>query len=131
MYNPTVPRFALLQHDVPSASHKPTHVDLLLEDNQLEDDHCLLAWSIPTWPPPEQPVAAQRLPLHRRRYLDYEGPLSSNRGHVTRLDGGEFLTMDRSDHRLEVCLAGSRVAGIVRLSVDDAGDWWLSFQPHH
>ena len=128
LYNSSVPRFALLQHEMPSGSAKPSHVDLLLEDDLAEDDHCLLTWSIPVWPVAEQPVAAERLPAHRRSYLDYEGPVSQGRGRVTRSDGGEYQTLVRDDHQLIVRLMGSHVAGVVRLSEDDAGDWWLSLE---
>ena len=40
----------------------------------------------------EWPVAGdaplERLPDHRRHYLDYEGPVSGNRGHVRRVASG-------------------------------------------
>lgn len=35
-------------------------------------------------------LPAQRLPDHRRLYLDYEGAVSGNRGHVSRLARGTY-----------------------------------------
>ena len=39
---------------------------------------------------PAMELVAQRLPDHRKLYLEYEGPISGNRGHVSRVAGGEF-----------------------------------------
>ena len=41
---------------------------------------------------------------HRRIYLDYEGPISGNRGHVRRVAGGECELHARTDRILEVTL---------------------------
>lgn len=35
-------------------------------------------------------LAARRLPNHRKKYLNYEGPISGNRGHVSRVSAGTF-----------------------------------------
>ncbi|WP_146439947.1 hypothetical protein [Crateriforma conspicua] len=41
---------------------------------------------------PEKPltITATRLPDHRTKYLEYEGPISGNRGSVRRVDSGFF-----------------------------------------
>ena len=41
---------------------------------------------------------AERLADHRLAYLDYEGPVSGNRGFVERLDRGTYETIDDTIH---------------------------------
>lgn len=48
----------------------------------------LWTWRLVRWPRLGQGLAAERLPDHRVDYLDYEGPVSQNRGNVRRLLGG-------------------------------------------
>ena len=74
-----MPRFVVLSHDWPFP-----HFDLLLE-NQAS----LLAWRLSAWPPTPQSTP-ERLPDHRLLYLDYEGPISNDRGRVVRIDAGQF-----------------------------------------
>lgn len=82
-------RFALLRHEMPAGHERPSHWDLLLE-------HGRLAW---TWELLELPLSwhkegvagplsAHRLPDHRLYYLDYEGPVSGDRGRVIRWAAG-------------------------------------------
>jgi hypothetical protein len=40
------------------------------------------------------------LPLHRRRYLDYEGPISGNRGHVQRVASGRLRWLRMATYEL-------------------------------
>jgi hypothetical protein len=51
-----------------------------------------LASRLATWRTSHWPVSAgqgfEPLDLHRREYLDYEGPVSGNRGHVKRIAVG-------------------------------------------
>ncbi|MCZ2343654.1 MAG: hypothetical protein LC104_17950 [Bacteroidales bacterium] len=75
-----MPRFVILEHDWPER-----HWDLL-----LEVDTILKAWRLR-----EEPQCGRRIPAepnhdHRRLYLDYEGPISGDRGSVTRWDTGEY-----------------------------------------
>ena len=48
---------------------------------------------------------------HRLAYLDYEGPLSENRGQVTRVDRGEYTTIQEADDALTVRLTGGQLLG--------------------
>lgn len=73
-----MPRFVILSHDWPTP-----HFDLL-----LEADGVLKAWRLLA--EPLGPVAAEPNFDHRLLYLDYEGPVSGNRGTVTRWDTGMF-----------------------------------------
>jgi hypothetical protein len=48
---------------------------------------------------------AERLPDHRRAYLDYEGPVSNGRGRVEKLTQGICTRLEESFDRLDVvCL---------------------------
>jgi hypothetical protein len=105
-------RFALLRHEVlpeqvlaknkecplespPSTTHPRcrSHWDLLLETKGTE----LLAWRIESLPEtaitgddPPSIRMGQRIANHRAMYLEYEGPLSKDRGNVWRLAGGTY-----------------------------------------
>ncbi|MCR9201304.1 MAG: hypothetical protein NXI04_21895 [Planctomycetaceae bacterium] len=68
-------RFTILEHD-----HPFLHWDLLLDNGQT-----LTTWRLKQRPCSDEWIAAERLPDHRRIYLDYEGPVSGGRGAVSRL----------------------------------------------
>jgi hypothetical protein len=75
-------------------------------------------------------VAAEQLADHRLAYLDYEGPVTGDRGKVTRLDCGEFVTLEESPDQWVLELAGHFIRGHVTLqhSGDLSGSWQLLFQ---
>ena len=77
-----VPRFTILTHD-----HPVLHWDLLLE---LDEEGLLATWRILDDPGRGSQWRAEPLPGHRREYLDYEGPVSGDRGTVTSWDTGEY-----------------------------------------
>jgi hypothetical protein len=60
------------------------HFDLMFETGP----GCALAtWRSADWPV-DSPAIVERLADHRRDYLDYEGPVGDDRGHVSRVIGG-------------------------------------------
>ncbi len=73
----------LLRHDLPDGSY---HFDWML----ARDDHCpLLTFRLDRdISLDNQPFEAQPIGDHRRTYLDYEGPISGNRGSVSRVAVG-------------------------------------------
>lgn len=75
-------RYVVLHH----TGHDQPHYDLMLE--QAEDAR-LLSVRLPTWPPTDG-MPIEWTPPHRRIYLDYEGPVSHNRGHVRRVASGTY-----------------------------------------
>ena len=101
-----MPRFVILIHD-----HPFLHWDFLLEDG----DRCR------TWRFLENPerilsdFIAQALPNHRLMYLDYEGPVSGNRGTVHRWDVGRFEWEINQPEVCKVQLFGEKWRGMVRL----------------
>lgn len=76
-------------------------------------------------------VAAIELPRHRARYLDYEGPVSGDRGTVTRIEQGRYRVLSDSADCLEVEVVGDRV-GRLRIVRDHFGppsSWRIEFLP--
>ena len=73
-------RFAILHH---TGVDSP-HFDFMFD---MEPDAPLTTFRCPAWPPTPGEIW-EELPEHRRTYLDYEGPVSNNRGHVRRIDTG-------------------------------------------
>ncbi len=68
-------RFVILLHD-----HPFRHWDLL-----IEKDDCAETWRLMRKPCLNEPIYAEPIADHRLMYLDYEGPVSGNRGQVTRV----------------------------------------------
>lgn len=73
-------RYVVLHH----AGIADPHYDLMFERYAGGP---LLTFRCPTWPI-VGPTSVEPLPDHRREYLDYEGPVSGNRGVVRRIQSG-------------------------------------------
>jgi len=115
-----MPRFAVLRHDTPPGSPRPVHWDFLLEDGDS-----LLTWALSEPPAAGRPIPAEPLPNHRPAYLDYEGPVSGNRGTVTRWDAGTFQWRQRGARKLAVTLDGRVLCGEAVLTrADDLTLCW-------
>lgn len=122
-----MPRFVLLHHDCPPHLAKPSHWDFMLQQDQV-----LATWQLQKLPADwhrlleldgsqsEKTVLAERLPDHRLAYLDYEGPISSDRGEVCRIAAGTFEVLQQSDERLQIVLSGEKLQGVVELTRDTA-----------
>lgn len=110
-----MPRFAILHHVTRTDAEKPDHYDLLLEDGDVLKTYTL-------WNFPSVGVPATAIPDfdHRMIYLDYEGPISGNRGEVTRADEGTFSWIIRQDDLVTVHLQGERLQGRLILEVQDS-----------
>jgi hypothetical protein len=98
-----VQRFAILAHDWPTP-----HWDLLLEAGPV-----LKAWRLLAEPNVGSTAPAEPNFDHRLLYLDYEGPLSGDRGRVTRWDAGTYDGELRDEWT--VALTGTRLAGAARM----------------
>jgi hypothetical protein len=119
-----MPRFVLLRHECPPGLGKPSHWDLM-----LEDDGELLTWSLDALPVARgERVSAARLPNHRIAYLDYEGPISGGRGDVHRTDDGEFQWIERTVSLCRVQLIGSMLQGELAIEELEAGQLRLTLQ---
>jgi len=71
-------KFVVLEHDSPFL-----HWDLLIEDGIG-----LAAWRLLQRPGPAVEAHAVSMPVHRRHYLTWEGPVSGGRGSVKRVYSG-------------------------------------------
>ena len=112
-------RFVILEHDFPNR-----HWDFMLETADV-----LRTWRLPQAPHGaqwEMPVEA--LADHRLAYLDYEGPVSGNRGTVTRWDRGEYDRESSADDRWTIRLRGQLLCGRAILEKMSSGEWQFRFQ---
>lgn len=108
-----MPRFAVLTHDWPSP-----HRDLLLERGGV-----LKAWRLPTDLTSLEPVSAIESFDHRVLYLDYEGPVSGDRGSIHKWDGGELHWLSVEADRIVVRLEGTKLSGVFELVRIGGNEW--------
>jgi hypothetical protein len=109
-----MPRFVVLEHDYPER-----HWDFMLEAGDV-----LRTWRLAAPPQPGTPVVAEASFDHRLLYLDYEGPVSGNRGRVTPWDRGTYEEEEETTAPLVVVrLHGKRLDGKVTLQRDVSGNW--------
>jgi len=112
-----MPRFAVLSHD-----HPFPHWDFLLEHGQA-----CRTWRLLRSPDSKGEIPAESLPDHRLMYLNYEGPISGDRGTVSSWDSGTFEWLINEESLVEVQLSGSRLVGVVRLVQQrNQGSWILN-----
>ncbi len=110
-------RYAILHHQAPDGEHW----DLMLQDGAV-----LATWRLPAEPvsPAGLPMDAVRLGDHRMAYLDYEGPVSRDRGTVARVDAGTCRVIRRRETCWEFELVGGRLAGGFALVRDPERNAW-------
>lgn len=110
--------------------HGEPHFDLLVESPAGP----LVTLRLPAWPVCSR-LTFERLPDHRAIYLDYEGPISGNRGEVRRVEAGTcgatsawiltqslrpgLLTLDAIETNHEPIERGRRIC----LNVSIADSW--------
>jgi hypothetical protein len=109
-----MPRFVILEHD-----HPALHWDLMLEAGDV-----LQTWRLAAPPAESQAVPAEALGDHRRMYLDFEGPVSGNRGKVRRWDAGPFTEeMNSTPQTRLLRFHGTHITGCWRLEHVDGSHW--------
>lgn len=136
----TQQRFVVLRHEVGPqfTRHVGLHCDWM-----FQVDDVLRTWATDPIDRFDRDfdVNGQKLDDHRVAYLDYEGPLSGDRGSVTRILGGDCTIISEGEDRLVARLAWFRESksesGIVicqRIMFDSESppcetrmDWSLSF----
>jgi hypothetical protein len=118
-------RYVILRHDFPTRGCD-VHWDLMLEVGQV-----LRTWALVDTPAPGAVVAAEQLSDHRPAYLDYEGPVSGDRGSVSRWDTGQFTILSDSPGRLAMRLTGNLLNGVATLSRPsvETRAWEFTFEP--
>lgn len=121
---------AILEHTTAAGVHH----DWLIEDPRLPDPKAPDArlWTARVAPPPQDWPRLRRfdltvIPPHRRVYLDYQGPVSGNRGHVRRLMSGVCLVPLWSNGRVVLRLQSG--AAVLDLQLQRQSDaCWLAHQ---
>ncbi|MFN7765862.1 MAG: HAD family hydrolase [Planctomycetaceae bacterium] len=118
-----MPRFVVLQHDWPQL-----HWDLMLENGAS-----LRTWRLAEVPCSGHPIALVRLPPHRSIYLDYEGPVSGNRGTVKRVLGGTYQPVPAppGEAWFEFDLGGERWLGQITGPAADQEEGLVPEPPGH
>lgn len=111
-----MPRFAVLTHD-----HPFLHWDFLLEQGET-----CQTWRLLKAPDTPGDIPAEAIADHRLMYLDYEGPVSGDRGTVTRWDAGTFEWLVHGNDVAEVRLMGRRLNGVAQL---DRNTWRFRAEP--
>lgn len=101
-----MPRFALVAHD-----HPFDHWDLFLEAGPV-----LRTWRLIPRLVPGITIPAEATPDHRLSYLDYEGPISGGRGHVSRVDSGDFTWEAEDADSLSIQVTGKVIVGRLVIS---------------
>jgi hypothetical protein len=110
-----MPQFVILEH-----RHQGLHYDLM-----LEKDGVLLTWQFEQPPAGNPPRNCRRLPDHRLMYLNYEGPVSGNRGDVKVWDKGVLDLLSCSEKELHFKLRGNIIKGIFILTCEAGPETWL------
>ncbi len=95
-------RTVVLRHELPDGSH---HFDWMLERLGCmggDEDRSLVTFRLSGSPVGVNTLDAEAIADHRKRYLWYEGPVSDQRGHVTRVASGECQWLRHEDGGFEV-----------------------------
>lgn len=111
-----MPRFTILAHD-----HPFLHWDLFLEAGPL-----LRSWRILKPLEASQTVPAEVIGEHRLMYLDYEGPVSGNRGTVHRIDSGTFEWVEDQARQVVIRMFGTFFVGTLTLEATQSA-WSAKF----
>ncbi len=123
-------RFVLLFHQVSDSFidryGRGSHWDLLLEHDGL-----LLAWAVSENPfdNPGQQIDAAKIHHHRMEYLDYEGPVSHDRGTVKRHDQGIIQWICHKSQQVVVDVFGEINSGRITLELILGDSWNVTFVP--
>ncbi|MBN2473468.1 MAG: hypothetical protein JXB62_02580 [Pirellulales bacterium] len=117
-----MPQFVILRHNSP----RGLHWDLMIESGGV-----LRTWALSQPPAPGAEIACESLPDHRAAYLDYEGPISGERGSVSRWDHGTCRIVEQGEAAWILELSGQKLRGraIVGQSPEAPQAWRFSFTP--
>ncbi len=117
-------RYVILRHDTPAGHSRPLHWDFMLQAGDV-----LRTWALAGLPRAADGITAESLPDHRIAYLDYEGPVSGDRGTVTRWDEGEYQVVMETDREIVVSVDGRRLTGTVQLErlAKGAPNWLFTY----
>jgi hypothetical protein len=104
-------------------------------DFMLEHKGQLLTWALSEPPAASVEIATERLSDHRLEYLQFEGPVSGDRGDVSQWDHGMFDWLSYETNRVDVNVTGQRLRGRVVLirtsTINSEPDptWLFTYDP--
>jgi hypothetical protein len=87
----------------------------------VEEGDSLRTWALADAPTPDRDIAAEPLAAHRLEYLEYEGPISDNRGQVTRWDHGECAIEEATNESFRATVRGEKLNGTIEIKLNDQG----------
>jgi len=93
----------------------------------LEAGDVLQTWRLIQAPQPGLAIPAEKSFDHRLMYLDYEGPISGDRGAVTRWDQGSYETLVEEEQRRVLLIQGKRLHGNIELVNHLESGWQCLF----
>lgn len=93
-------RYVILSHD-----HPIQHFDFMLEKEGV-----LETWRLNLLPG-NAPFLAEKIHDHRLKYLEYEGPISNDRGFVVRIDKGNYEIIADTMSFIIIKLFGGKYQG--------------------
>lgn len=110
-------QFVILHHRLADGEHW----DLMLEHGES-----LATWQLLSPPGAGSfPIAARRIGHHRKAYLDYEGPISGDRGQVRRIDRGPVEISKLTVEECVFAAGGDLLRGSFILSRRQGEEWEL------
>ena len=127
-------RFVILHHKIDGGEHW----DLMLERGGVlltwqlwqepvapVSNRCELRVENPPHTGPCLPILATQIADHRKAYLDSEGPISGDRGHIRRLDAGTVEFKEFTAEKCLMMLQGDRFRGAYSLTrrSDGENEW--------
>ena len=116
--------FVILLHQTGKEMERPDHFDLMLQDGDA-----LITWELDRMLTPGTVAFGRQLPNHRLEYLEYEGPISRDRGTVRRIEKGFFRWMTREPDISTVEFDGAELAGIVTIERIEEDRFRFSSEP--
>lgn len=109
-------KFVILHH----TGYREEHYDFMLEAGSA-----LRTWTIHSLDFGRRQEAVQNVD-HRAAYLDYEGPVSGNRGDVRRVEKGAYFLIDEDPDTIVARFEGTLMKGEFTLSRISEGVWELA-----
>lgn len=102
-YHYPMSQTVILIHTLPN---EPSHFDWLIDQPEINSEHRLLSFRCQYRPdtPSSSTQLVKHLPDHRSAYLNYEGPVSNNRGSVHRIAVGSIIELVKSAHSISILI---------------------------
>lgn len=103
-------RFVLLWHELNHIPDRQSHFDLMIEHTGE-----FITLELLQWPSETEAIQFRFLPAHRIAYWELEGPISNNRGSVSRLTRGSFETVSFESGFWRLSLSSDKLIADIEL----------------